>query len=216
MDLMTLSALDVARPCLDNKSTQKKPDQQWVLTGHYKVVLRRAFGVSKSFRMPSKGLDYIAADPVAHGREYATPAATASVEDVDAVIAAVPSATPMISPAIDAAVILRQCGWIIITPPGGGGVIGPASPVAWGAHRWHGRNPLSQSQAQPLSLWSPPAGVLCLCHTQWVLCLCRPAPVEGGGGGGLISAPSACPAPATVKPDGAFNLIDTGPSALRF
>ena len=87
-------------PCLDNKSTQKKPDQQWVLTGHYKEVLRRAFGVSKSFRMPSKGLDYIAADPVAHGREYATPAATASVEDVDAVIAAVPSATPMISPAI--------------------------------------------------------------------------------------------------------------------
>ena len=100
-------------PCLDNKSTQKKPDQQWVLTGHYKEVLRRAFAVSKSFRMPSKGLDYIAADPVAHGREYATPAATASVEDVDAVIAAVPSATPMISPAIDAAVILRQCGWII-------------------------------------------------------------------------------------------------------
>ena len=107
-------------PCLDNKSTQKKPDQQWFLTGHYKEVLRRAFGVSKSFRMPSKGLDYIAADPVAHGREYATPAASASVEDVDAVIAAVPSATPMISPAIDAAVILRQCGWIIITPPGGG------------------------------------------------------------------------------------------------
>ena len=66
--------------------------------------------------MPSKGLDYIAADPVAHGREYATPAATASVEDVDAVIAAVPSATPMISAAIDAAVILRQRGWIINHP----------------------------------------------------------------------------------------------------
>ena len=78
-------------PCLDNKSTQKKPDQQSVLTGHYKEVLRRAFAVSKSFRMPSKGLDYIAADPVAHGREYATPAVTASVEDVEAVIAAVSS-----------------------------------------------------------------------------------------------------------------------------
>src|SRR5215831_7405167 len=67
-----------------------------------------------------------------------------------------------------------------ITPPAGGGVIGPASPVAWGAHRWARPNRLSQSQAQPLSLWSPPAGVLCLCHSQWVLCLCRPAPGAAG------------------------------------
>src|SRR5262249_9566192 len=116
--------------------------------------------------MPSKGLDYIAADPVAHGREYATLAATASVEDVDAVIAdfhalcpehpypaalfdpagrtgrssrgitgrkvtapsaaqafgassislvaCIPCAVP--SAATDAAVILRQCGWIINHP----------------------------------------------------------------------------------------------------
>ena len=47
-------------------------------------------------------------------------------------------------------------------------------------------NPLSQGQTQPLSLWSPPAGVLCLCQ-QLVLCLCRPAPVEGAEVAGAVS-----------------------------
>ena len=80
-----------------------------------------------------------------------------------------------------------------------GGVIGPASPIAWGAHRWATPNPLSQSQAQPLSLWSLPAA--------GVLCLCRPALAEGAAGAAAeawYSAASADPALTTVKPDGAF------------
>src|SRR6516225_5955139 len=109
-----------------------------------------------------------------------------------------------------------------------GGVIGPASPVAWGAHRWARPNPLSQGQAQPLSLWSPPAaGVLCLCHThrvlchtRRVLCLCRLAPVEGAAGAAeaapdrlpvlvpplqqssptVLSPPDKCPSGSVPRP----------------
>src|SRR5262249_40442176 len=72
-------------------------------------------------------------------------------------------------------------GWIMNHPTPGGGVIGPASPVArcWASTlaRPVGRpNPLIQSQAQPLSLWSPPAaGVLCLCPCQSALYPCRQA-----------------------------------------
>ena len=83
-----------------------------------------------------------------------------------------------------------------------------------------GPNPLSQSQAQPLSLWSPPAGVLCLCHTQWVLSPCRPEPAEGAAGAAaeasyrprmpirhlqqssptVLSPPDKCPSGSEPKP----------------
>jgi hypothetical protein len=53
-----------------------------------KEVLRRVFAASKSFTMPSKGLDYMATDPELHGLEYANLAAMANAvaADVDAVI----------------------------------------------------------------------------------------------------------------------------------
>ena len=84
--------------------------------------------------------------------------------------------------------------------PVGGGVIGPASPVAWGAHRWARPNPLSQSQAHLPLVTTGGGGPLPLPFPMYGAFPLPTGATTGGGGGGdrggggPKSAASACPA----------------------